>query len=163
MKPGDRRVIQVSIFGNQNEPLLGVRPEKLQGKIVGLRNVRPKMGSTDYLEATMVEDYKYKDRRDVTLIQGGSKANQLSCPPGWKEAFMACVFRLLRLRSQSAVSQSRADASVFTDVETPTGRLARSRLVSRRSSAPLVPSRRRSSCVILSVSPSCSTPLLSTR
>jgi hypothetical protein len=68
MQPTGQRVIQISIFGNQNEPLLGMAPEKLKGRLVSLRNVRQKIGLSDYLEATMVEDFKYNDRRDVKLV-----------------------------------------------------------------------------------------------
>ncbi|GAA5820350.1 hypothetical protein JCM3770_002778 [Rhodotorula araucariae] len=62
--------LQVSIFGAQNDPLLHAKSEKnLIGRLVHLRNVRPKMTMNDFLEATMVEDFMYPDRRDVTLLR----------------------------------------------------------------------------------------------
>lgn len=69
-----QHVFQVSVFGAQCDPLLGVPPEKLAGRIVHLRNIRPKLGGRDFLEATMVEDRLYNTKRDVTLL-GAKTAN----------------------------------------------------------------------------------------
>ncbi|KPV72994.1 uncharacterized protein RHOBADRAFT_55240 [Rhodotorula graminis WP1] len=73
---------QVSIFGNQNDPLLSLSEDKLVGRLVHLRNVRPKMTAHDFLEATMVEDPKYENRRDVTLCRSGVDLGR-----EWHEAF----------------------------------------------------------------------------
>ncbi|GAA5997498.1 uncharacterized protein JCM10292_000891 [Rhodotorula paludigena] len=76
--------LQVSIFGNQSEPLLGLRAEQLVGRVVFLRNVRPKMTNNDFLEATMVEDNKYPNRRDVNLVSEKNPA-----PTDWVAQFAA--------------------------------------------------------------------------
>ncbi|BGP43901.1 hypothetical protein JCM10449v2_007958 [Rhodotorula kratochvilovae] len=77
--------LQVSIFGAQNDPLLHAKSEEaLIGRLVHLRNVRPKMTMNDFLEATMVEDNKYPDRRDVTLLREVASKE-------WRDAFKACV------------------------------------------------------------------------
>lgn len=65
-----QRVLQVSIFGAQNDPLLAFHEDKLKGRLVSLRNIRPKLNGSDLLEATMVEDEKYPHNRDVTLLDG---------------------------------------------------------------------------------------------
>ncbi|BGP28035.1 telomere-binding alpha subunit central domain protein [Rhodotorula toruloides] len=65
-----QRVLQVSIFGAQNDPLLAFHEDKLKGRLVSLRNIRPKLNGSDLLEATMVEDEKYPEKRDVTLLDG---------------------------------------------------------------------------------------------
>lgn len=78
--------LQVSIFGNQSEPLLGLKTEQLVGRVVFLRNVRPKTTTSDFLEATMVEDNKYPNRRDVCLVSEKNPA-----PADWVAQFAACV------------------------------------------------------------------------
>ncbi|GAA6033519.1 hypothetical protein JCM8097_001435 [Rhodosporidiobolus ruineniae] len=79
-----QRILQVSIFGKQNEPLLGkgIDPDKLKGRIVRLRNLRPKDGLSG-LEATMVEDLVYPDKRDVSLVKNSE------VPPDWLQQFLA--------------------------------------------------------------------------
>lgn len=68
--PG-QHVLQVSIFGAQCDPLMRLKDADLKGRIVYLRNIRPKLNSSGLLEATMVEDYKYPDKRDVRLVGKG--------------------------------------------------------------------------------------------
>ncbi|GAA5982887.1 hypothetical protein JCM10908_006822 [Rhodotorula pacifica] len=65
--PG-QHVLQVSIFGAQCEPLMRFSDSDLKGRIVHLRNIRPKSNMNGLLEATMVEDHKFADKRDVTLV-----------------------------------------------------------------------------------------------
>lgn len=77
--------LQVSIFGAQNDPLLSLSEDKLVGRLVYLRNVRPKMTLNDFLEATMVEDGKYPERRDVRLLRENNTTKE------WRDAFKACV------------------------------------------------------------------------
>ncbi|BGP20711.1 hypothetical protein JCM10213v2_008874 [Rhodosporidiobolus nylandii] len=60
-----QRLLKVAIFGAQNEPLVNFSRDKLVGSIVRLRNLRPKLDSNGGFECTMVEDFKYKDNRDV--------------------------------------------------------------------------------------------------
>ncbi|GAA6008967.1 hypothetical protein JCM10207_004044 [Rhodosporidiobolus poonsookiae] len=81
IKVNGQRVLQVSIFGAQNEPLLSIPEDKLVGRLVRLRNIRPKMAGGGFLEATMVEDFKYPDRRDVTLVKESNVAKD------WLKAF----------------------------------------------------------------------------
>ncbi|BGP58519.1 hypothetical protein JCM8202v2_006188 [Rhodotorula sphaerocarpa] len=66
-----QRVLQISVFGAQNGTLMSIPEDKLQGRIVHLRNIRPKLNSAELLEATMVEDFKYPSKQDITLV--GSK------------------------------------------------------------------------------------------
>ncbi|GAA5839891.1 hypothetical protein JCM9279_005196 [Rhodotorula babjevae] len=74
--------LQVSIFGNQNEPLMSLHEDKLVGRLVHLRNIRPKMTNNDFLEATMTEDPKYATRRDVSLYRSEKDMN-----PEWLKPF----------------------------------------------------------------------------
>lgn len=86
MRTPGQITLQVSIFGNQNDPLLSLSEDKLVGKLVHLRNVRPKIAQHDFLEATMIEDPKYADRRDVTLYR-----SERDLRPEWLEPFNQCV------------------------------------------------------------------------
>ncbi|GAA5954063.1 hypothetical protein JCM8115_003299 [Rhodotorula mucilaginosa] len=61
-------VLQVSVWGAQCEPLLRFKDADLKGRIVHLRNIRPKTNDKGLLEATLFEDYKFADRRDVTFV-----------------------------------------------------------------------------------------------
>ncbi|KWU45269.1 hypothetical protein RHOSPDRAFT_33214 [Rhodotorula sp. JG-1b] len=61
-------VLQVSVWGAQCEPLLRFKDADLKGRIVHLRNIRPKTNKDGLLEATLFEDYKFADKRDVTFV-----------------------------------------------------------------------------------------------
>lgn len=88
--------LQVSIFGNQNDPLLSFSEDKLVGRLVHLRNVRPKMTMNDFLEATMIQDPKYEDRRDVTFKREKDLGRD------WLEPFIQCVLAYPPLPSSSS-------------------------------------------------------------
>ncbi|GAA5884244.1 hypothetical protein JCM6882_002193 [Rhodosporidiobolus microsporus] len=78
-----QRVLQVAIFGAQNEPLLARPQDWLRGKLVRLRNIRPKRnGGDSSFEATMMEDWKYPEKRDVQLVTDPS-----GVPVDWMAAF----------------------------------------------------------------------------
>lgn len=83
-----QRVLQVSIFGAQNDPLLAFHEDKLKGRLVSLRNIRPKLNGSDLLEATMVEDDKFPDKRDVKLLVDRDVDRV------WYKELKACVLSL---------------------------------------------------------------------
>ncbi|GAA5876225.1 hypothetical protein JCM3774_002330 [Rhodotorula dairenensis] len=96
--PG-QHVLQVSVFGAQCEPLLRFKDSDLKGRIVHLRNIRPKQNQSGLLEATMVEDYKYPNKRDVSLLGKGVASE--SATKEW--------FEKLTARRKAFWSQARAD------------------------------------------------------
>ncbi|GAA5837721.1 hypothetical protein JCM11251_002305 [Rhodosporidiobolus azoricus] len=77
-----KRVLQVAVFGVQNEPLLARNQDTLRGKIVKLRNLRPKSGGSGGFEATMVEDSRFPQNRDVSIV-----TDLGSLPHAWYPAF----------------------------------------------------------------------------
>lgn len=62
--PRGQRVLQISVYGRQADTLKGIE----RGSIVHLRNLRPKTNEHDLLEATMVQDFKYSDKHDITVL-----------------------------------------------------------------------------------------------
>ncbi|GAA5853997.1 hypothetical protein JCM8547_008187 [Rhodosporidiobolus lusitaniae] len=86
--PTGKRVLKIALFGNQNDPLLDFPPDKLRGRLVTLRNVRPKIGGFETLEATMMEDQKYERKRDVVVVPR-SREGEAMLPAGWLSAFKA--------------------------------------------------------------------------
>ncbi|GAA6041404.1 hypothetical protein JCM8097_005231 [Rhodosporidiobolus ruineniae] len=85
-----RRVLRVSLFGYQAEPLLPLLKQTAEGEteikrgaLVHLRNLRVKTNDEGLLEATMVEEReeRYRWKRDVTVLTSTKGVDER-----WREA-----------------------------------------------------------------------------
>lgn len=102
-----QRVLQVSIFGAQNDPLLAFHEDKLKSRLVSLRNIRPKLNGSDLLEATMVEDDKFPDKRDVKLLVDRDVDRV------WYKELKACVLSLPFQSRNSLTSRDQPSRSLL--------------------------------------------------
>ncbi|GAA5877352.1 hypothetical protein JCM1840_007205 [Sporobolomyces johnsonii] len=75
--------LQISVYGAHNDPLLAFSEDKLEGRLVRLRNIRPKNNPEGFLEATMFQDPKFPERSDVTMLSHKSAGEE------WLKEFKA--------------------------------------------------------------------------
>ncbi|GAA5960863.1 hypothetical protein JCM21900_006612 [Sporobolomyces salmonicolor] len=75
--------LQISVYGAHNDPLLTLSEDKLEGRLVCLRNIRPKHNPEGFLEATMFQDPKFPERSDVTMLSHKSAGEE------WLKQFKA--------------------------------------------------------------------------
>lgn len=84
--PVGQKTLQISIFGNQAEPLYDIQSDLQAGEraYAHFRNLCIKTNSHGFMEATMVEDNVFKNKRDVKPI---SVVNAV--PDLWEEQVQA--------------------------------------------------------------------------
>lgn len=147
-----QRQIQISLFDKQMQPAMD--PNFGPGKLVHLGNVRIKKDGNGFLVGTMVDDPKYPDKREVTVIRPDN--------PMWTKqiaSLMECVGffsfsrGILLMHSRGAVAGSSTGREKSSTRESP-GTIAQPpSLQSSTSPSPLLlpwpPHRRRRNVVRL--------------
>jgi len=96
-----QRTLQISLFGDQAQPLKplvgkGIGGETKVGDFVRVDNLRVKRNDSGLLEGTVIDDDKYKDKRYVRLI---GKQESLKVPEIAR--LLQCVTKLLSSFDQS--------------------------------------------------------------
>lgn len=76
--PAGQQTLQISVFGKQTESLRKVGQN--QSALAHFKNLRIKLNEHGLMEATMIQDPKFPDKRDIYIIDMSPKGVSASWP-----------------------------------------------------------------------------------